>query len=65
MMRIIATLVKAKELEPGDLFSTAGQEYWDTVSTNLSLGEKVYLRTSTPTPADQAEVDIYKVTIEK
>ena len=63
-MKITATQIKAKELKPGDLFSTAGQEYWDKMSFG-SLGEKVYIRTNTPTPIDQAEDEIYLITIEK
>ena len=48
-MKIIVTPVKAKDLEPGDLFSTANQEYWDLVCQplpiGLPVGEKVYIRT--------------------
>lgn len=64
-MKITATKTKAKDLEAGDLFSTANQTYWDSSKNNLSVGEKVYIRTETPTPADQAEEEIYKITIEK
>jgi len=66
-MKIIVTEVKAKDLEPGDLFSTANQEYWDTVCQplpiGLSVGEKVYIRTPIPCPLDQADAPIYKLQI--
>lgn len=66
-MKITATKVKAKELEPGDLFSTAGQYYWDH-SANIaagSVGEKVYIRTEMPARPDQEEEEIYRITITK
>ena len=62
-MKIIATKVKAKDLQPGDLFSTASQLYWDSRDAN-AIGEKVYIRTTALTPTDQAEDEIYKITIE-
>lgn len=68
-MRITATLVKAKDLEPGDLFSIANQEYWDIIcqpsSVGLSVGEKVYVRTPVPCPLEQADDLIYKIQIIK
>ena len=69
-MRIIATPVKASELEPGDLFSTASQAYWDAVclpklETGLPVGEKVFIRTPTPCPPDQADTPIFKLGIVK
>jgi len=62
-MRIIATRIKAKELRPGDMFSTASQTYWDHRDPS-AIGEKVYLRTEAPTPDDQGEDEIYRITIE-
>lgn len=64
-MEIIATPIKAKDLQPGDLFSNVGALYWNQINTNLfgSIGEKVYLRTLEPCPDDQAEDDVYKITI--
>ena len=69
-MRIIVTPVKAKDLEPGDLFTTGNQQYWDAVSlpkheTGLPVGERVFIRTPTPCPPEQAECLIYKLQIEK
>lgn len=64
-MKVIATEVKCKELKEGDLFSTASQLYWDNAPNNLSVGEKVYVRTAQTCPDDQAEETIYRITIEK
>jgi len=64
-MKIKAIKVEASELKAGDLFSTANQTYWDNIKANLSIGEKVYIRTETPCPQDQEDDEIYKVVIEK
>lgn len=61
-MRIFATPVKCGELKPGDLFSTAGQWYWDTYDPD-TVGQRVYIRTDKPCPPDQAEGTIYRVRI--
>lgn len=63
-MKIVATLVKAHELKPGDLFSTESQVYWDHFDP-AALGQKVYIRTEAPTPAGQADEEIYKITIKE
>jgi hypothetical protein len=64
-MKIIATKIKAENLNSGDLFSTEGQEYWDTVNNNEhhSIGEKVYIRTIEACPEPQKNEDIYRLTI--
>lgn len=62
-MKVTATKVKAKELKAGDLFSTAGQLYWDNCKNNHSIGEKVYIRTGEPAPVKQRENYIYRITI--
>lgn len=64
-MKVVATLVKAKELKPGDLFSVIGPAYWENIDAKESIGEKVWLRTNTPTPPDQAEADVYLIKIEE
>lgn len=69
-MKIIATLIKGKDLKAGDLFSTAGQDYWDVVENlretdPLRIGEKVYIRTDTPCPDGQENEEIYKILIIK
>lgn len=74
-MKITATKVTAKDLKPGELFSNMGQRYWDAAASGggeanvrsgiYSVGERVYIRTDTPCPEDQAEDDIYRITIER
>lgn len=45
-LTIRAEAIEAKHLKPGDLFSTAGEAYWNNVVKNpKKLGEVVYLRT--------------------
>lgn len=61
-MKIIAQRVLAKELRPGDLFSTAGPEYWDVSRLGI-VGERVYIRMEEPTPPDQMDTVIYRITI--
>jgi len=62
-MRIIATLVRGEELQPGDLFSTLGPEYWDKFPQKAGVGERVYIRTLMPCPVDQRNEQIYRVTV--
>ena len=64
-MKFKATKVKARELKPGDMFSTKGSEYWATADNDKpkSLGERVFLRTNIATPGDQAEKDIFKIEV--
>ena len=64
-MKIKAEKIKAKDLKPGDLFSTEGQGYWDTIDNNLSVGERVYIRTNSPTPLGQGDDEVYRITIER
>lgn len=63
-MRIIAIAIKVKDLQPGDLFSSAGHEYWDNYDKSLSIGEKVFIRTNN-SPLDNSEDDtiVYKIMI--
>ncbi len=63
-MKIKAIKVKCKDLKAGDLFSTAGPEYWDNFNP-LSIGEKVYIYTGNPGPKEEEEDDIYRIEIEK
>lgn len=64
-MKIKATLIKGKDLKPGDLFSTEGPAYWDYIKANFSIGERVYIRTETPTNADDRETDVFKIEVEQ
>ena len=63
-MKILTEQMKAKDLKPGDLFSSEGASYWDNFHHQPSIGEKVYVRTDTPCPAAQEEEVIYKLTIQ-
>lgn len=67
-IQIQAETVKAKELMPGDLFSTAGPEYWANVNVaeegdSLPIGEKVYVRTNTPVSTDEEEMEVTLVSL--
>jgi hypothetical protein len=67
-MKIKTELVQACNLQPGDLFSYAGPEYWDwaTDEKHGSIGERVYIRTETPAiRAPDADAYIYRITIER
>jgi hypothetical protein len=59
-MYIQAVSIKAKDLKPGDMFSTASQAYWDE-RDEVAIGEKVYIRTEAACPEDQAEDEIYQI----
>lgn len=67
-MKVIATRVLGRELQPGDLFSSVGPHYWDHIDDNFSLGEKVYIRSNTrlsdldPNEASPNEA-VYRITI--
>lgn len=67
-IQIATETVKAKELMPGDLFSTTGVEYWNNVNKDIEVGsgpiaEKVYIRTNAPTLADDKDVEVTLVTL--
>lgn len=63
-MKITATEVRAVELQPEDLFSTAGPQYWDNYVQRASIGERVYIRTPAPCPTDQENEQIFRITIQ-
>lgn len=67
MIRILVELVKASDLQPGDLFSLAPIEKWESVNQDSALvGEMVYIRTNVPTPeADDPDVMLVLLTIEQ
>lgn len=65
-MRIVATRILARDLQPGDLFSAAGQKYWDLALDPAPIGERVYIRTTAPAgSAPDADTYVYKITIER
>lgn len=64
MMVIKTTLVKASELNAGDLFSTLGPEYWQRDCFKVgSIGEKVYIRTEESCPSSQMNIEVYRLTV--
>ena len=48
--------MKARDLRPGDLFSSRGPAYWSGALSSMSVGEKVYVRTESP-PANEPDGD--------
>ena len=63
-MKITTEKIKGSDLKPGELFSSAGDEYWQH-RDNRSIGEKVYIRTDTPLlPSAQEEV-VYRIVIKE
>lgn len=65
VVKFVATPILGSGLEPGDLFSTAGPEYWEAVDEMKSCGEKVYIRTNTPAEEFMDSYTIvYRITLE-
>jgi len=65
-MRIKAERVLARDLQPGDLFSVATQEYWDHAMQSGSCGEKVYIRmTADADDFPDADTVVYRIAIER
>ncbi len=64
-MRFIATKVKAEDVKPGEMFSTAGPTYWESAFGNDwgAIGERVYLRTLTPISRKDIGTDIYRIEV--
>jgi len=59
-----AEKVIASALQPGDLFSTVGPDYWDYAIMGPAIGERVYIRTHTPADrAPDGRTSVYKLTI--
>lgn len=58
--------VKGRDLQPGDLFSTLGPEYWDLFGQRDGVGERVYIRTNAPAGNfPDADEYVYKITVER
>jgi len=65
-VKIKAELVTGRDLKPGELFSTAGQAYWDTAMDKGSVGEAVYIRSNTSAALYlDANDTVYRITIER
>ncbi len=65
-IKIQTTEIIAKDLKPGDLFSTAGPEYWLHFNETRSIGEKIYIRTN-QTSDNVVDCDqiVYKIEVLK
>ena len=63
-MKFRAEKIVARDLDPGDLFSSAGPEYWDHAGETTAVGERVFIRTSVAvmSPAIEAE-EVYRITV--
>ncbi len=60
--------IKSQDLKPGDLFSNAEMVHWKSVNQRtgdiLPLGEMVYIRTNAPTPEDQMDLNMVRLTLD-
>lgn len=68
MITIKAESCTGRDLKPGDLFSTAGPNYWDQFGKRDSLGERVYIRTEQELNhgnSGDADAPIFRLIIEK
>ena len=64
-MKIKAEEVLARDLKPGDLFSTVGPEYWAIAMDAGSIGERVYIRTNILAgEAPDPDLSVFRITIE-
>ena len=64
-MRVVAKKTTAKDLRPGDLFSTGGPDYWAEVASRPGvIGERVYVRTDQPCPAGEENEVVYRLVVE-
>ena len=64
--KIKAELVTGRDLKPGDMFSVAGQDYWDIAMNQGSVGEMIYVRTNIDADRfSDADQPIYRLTVER
>lgn len=63
-MKITAERITCGQLTAGDLFSTAGPDYWNHPDP-LAVGEKVYICTGVPGPKGEENLEIYRIIIDK
>lgn len=66
MARVTATPIIARDLQPGDLFSTVGNDYWATALDAGGIGERVYIRTNGDADiASDGDSKVYKIEVVK
>lgn len=65
IIKIRTEWVLGEDIKPGELFSTAGPEYWDSFGEESlgSIGERVYIRTHAPIPECDIGTGTYRITI--
>lgn len=57
--------IVARDLKPGDLFSTSGSDYWNRERPAGAVGERVYVRTDAPAEASpDLNETVFRITIE-
>lgn len=64
MIHFRATETTCDQIKPGEMFSTAGPEYWENTSPH-AIGEKVYLRSNGPCPPADANEPIFRIEVEE
>lgn len=62
-MRILTKKVKAKQLKPGDLFSTINAKSYRELAKNAGVGIAVYIRTEQKCLPHEENETMYKVEI--
>lgn len=66
MVRVLATPCVARDLAPGDLFSTVGPQYWSGFADFDGVGERVYIRTLTPVEGSpDPDLGVFRIEIVK
>lgn len=59
--RLLVAPIIARDLKPGDLFSTKGSEYWRFFPNFLGVGQGVYLRTADTRPTGDEHTTVYRL----
>lgn len=61
-VKIFVEEVIAKDLKPGDLFTSMPQNYWDYAMNRKGVGEAVYIRTNVSSDnAGDEDTLVYRV----
>jgi hypothetical protein len=62
-MKFIATECLGKDLQPGEVFSLEGQDFWSN-RPPFAINQQVYIRTDTPLPPEWENMVCYKISTE-
>ena len=60
---VVAIQVRGADLQPGDLFSTAGPGYWEAAMNSNFAGQRAQIRTNAPCPPEERNAPVYKLTV--